>query len=37
MAFDFDAAVKPSVQEPLDRLAANLRTEGADYGLLPAV
>ena len=37
MAFDFDAAVKPSVHEPLDRLAANLGTKGADVGLQPAV
>ena len=35
MAFDFDAAVKPSVHEPLDRLAANLGTKGAGVAFSP--
>ena len=35
MAFDFDAAVKPSVHEPLDRLAANLGTKGAGVAFGP--
>ena len=35
MAFDFDAAVKPSVHEPLDRLAATLGTMGADVAFSP--
>jgi len=35
LAFDFDATVKPSVHEPLDRLAANLTTKGADVACCP--
>src|SRR5664280_380847 len=35
MAFDFDAAVKPSVHEPLDRLAATSEPKAPTWAFSP--